>query len=326
MASIDINRNAPHVILEMGTPAASPANGDIASPRRGRSESNSNSGPRAPGLPRLPSRNAPYPNHHCIVEIPLQANSRNDGAGTSANPLDTQSSEGGRFLIPATADASSRNVTFQRKLAATLKTGVGTALPITAINVASDAIGSALTGTMQHSADSLGSHLKTGLAAAGMGLAVDIAVTTMVTVAGHAYLDEKFYHENDTTADEMIATKKANSAVLTYIGGAGSSTALTLAATAMTGGAVTAEVLKSTLISQAVGGLIAHPVLLGATALAYHFRKRAEPAPDSMQAGFEGYASWIGAKLNGAGNPETAIAPESSGPDTQIVRPGDDMV
>ena len=197
-----------------------------------------------------------------------------------------------------------------------------------AVNAAADSAGQALLGTVHHAGGSVGSAMQTGLVVAGLSVVADAAMTTLVAAAGHQYLDEKFYHKQNKTADEMIAAKKANSATLAYIGGAGSSVAMSLAATALTGGSVTASVVKSTLITQVVGGLIVHPVVLGAAtgALAYQFRNGANQAPDSLQAGLADHVTWLNDKLAMLSAVTRLSAPETHAGATPAIAPGDDMV
>ena len=198
-----------------------------------------------------------------------------------------------------------------------------------AVNALAGSAGSALLGTVHYVPDSISNSLKIGVTAGSMGIAAEVAGTVLVTAAGHKYLDKIFYHDQDKSADEMIAAKKANSAAFAYLGSTGSSTAMSLAATALTGGTVTASVVKTTLLTQAVGGLIVHPVVIGVavSALAYHHAKNgADRAPDSLQAGIEAHVSWIKEKLTTTGLAKPSIKPAAYCDDASVISPGDNMV
>lgn len=328
MAPINRDPAAAHISLEIRPAAEPPPVSQSASPRRPRT-TNPHACTPAPGLaslPRLLPRNAPYPNDHVAIDIPAQSRPENHGEGTSRQSRDGQTSRIGREVLPSNAGVGSRNVTFRSKLAATLQTGIGTAAPLAALNVAADLAGNAMLGTGSHAAGSFGSNIKTGLAAAGMGIAADVAVTTFVTAVGHAYLDNKLFHEKNKTADEMIATKKANSAILAYIGGTGSSVAMTMAATALTGGTVTAGGVATGFAAQAIGGLIAHPLALGTAALAYQFKGGHSRQPDSLEAGIDGYVDWIQQKLSKTPAAKTSTSAASHRNEPPSIAHGDDMV
>lgn len=330
MAVIPVSRNlnAPASITDRGLPVASPTNRHSPSPSRARAENKQGRSPPLPDIPRLSPRNAPIPNRHHVIDIFPLAPAEGSRSGASAQAHNGLTDHGGSLPLPLTHAPTSRSVAFHQKLAATLKTGIAIAAPIAAVNAVADGAGHAILGTVHHMSNSVGSDMRTSLVAAGLGVVADAAVTTLVAAAGHKYLDEKFYHEKNKTADEMIAAKKANSAAFAYIGGAGSSVAMSLAATALTGGSVTASVVKSTLISQAIGGLIVHPVVLGVatSALAYQFRNRTDRAPDSLQAGFEEYAAWLSGKLAMVGSATEPTAPETHAGNMPVIAPGDDMV
>ena len=328
MAPINRDPAAAHIAIEICPAADLPLLGQQASPRR-TSATNLHAGTVTPGLaalPRLPPRNAPFPTDHVVIDIPAQARLQNFGQGRSRQSPDGQASRNDCQPLPSNAGESSRNVTFQRKLAATLQTGIGTAAPLAALNFAADLAGSAMLGTASHAAGSFGSNIKAGLAAAGMGIAADVAVTTLVTAVGHTYLDNKLFHEKNKTADEMIATKKANSAILAYIGGTGSSVAMTMAATALTGGTVTAGGVATGFAAQAIGGLIAHPLALGTAALAYQFKRGPSRQPDSLEAGIDGYVDWIQEKLSKTPTAKISTSAASHRNEPPSVAHGDDMV
>ena len=325
-----VNRNPPasSISLEIeSAPALSAGNPGLA-PLQAPPEARRINHRPVRSLPRLVPRNAPLPNEHVAIDIPPRS------ASAEPEPVDSprrrlgQTGPDPRFTLPTSAPGSSRDVPFQRKLAAALKTGLGIAVPFNAINVAADMAGGTIIGTVDHAAGSFASNLAVGATAAGFGLVGEVAATVAVTAFGHAYLDEKFYHAQGKTADEMIAAKKANAAGLAYIGGTGTSVAMTLAATALTGGTVTANVAKNAAISHFVGGMVAHPLMLAATAgaIAYHAKFRPDRAPDSLQAGIEGYVNWARAKLPGIVPAiPSAIAPLPAR-DGPAVAPGDDMV
>jgi hypothetical protein len=220
-----------------------------------------------PGSPRLPSRNAPFPHDHCVINIPAQVTIQNTSPGAPHAHDDEQTSQNGNLPISTTARGSSRNVAFRTKLAATLKTGIGMAVPVAAVSIATDMVVRALWNMAQHLANSSGSDIRIKLTAAGMGFAADAVAISVLTVAGHAYLDKKFYYNKDKSADEMIATKKANSAVFACVCGTGTPIAITSAATALTGGTVTASVVTNALITHAIGSVIATSAVQNVAAL-----------------------------------------------------------
>lgn len=318
MVTVNRNPNAPKFGIDGSGPATPLAKSGNPLPSRVRTENHQGSRPPMPDVPRLASRNAPFPSPHHVIDIPADAAARRSSPGASSGIRKPESTHDGTLPLTVNPPASSRTVSFQRKLAATMKTGMSIATPLAAANMVADELGSRILGAVRHVPGSVGSRLKTSMTATGLGIVADAAVTTLVAAAGHAYLDEKFYHEKNKTGDEMIAAKKANSAAFAYIGATGTSMATSLAATALTGGAVTASVVKTTLLAQVIGGAIVYPVVLGAVGatLAYHAKKNgADRAPDSLQAGIEGHVAWLKGKL---ARTDAAEAP--------TVAPGDDMV
>lgn len=301
MATINHHLHSPHVAIEIERPPAPmPQASQNPAPRRS-STATIPSRPvpvPASGPPQLASRNAPFPRDHCAIDMPL----------------------------PAHAPGSSRNVAFRTKLAATMKAGFGTTAPIAAIDVSVDLAVRAAASAAQHVAQAPGADIATKATAVAINLAAEAALTTVVAVVGHTYLDEKFYHSKEKTANEMLATKKANSAIFAYVGGAGASFATTMAATALTGGTVTASVVKTALITQAITSVIVPPLVVGAAAIVYKARKGSQRSDDSLQAGLESYGNWAYTKLHGREANSAPGAAPSHGPDEPVVAPGDDMV
>lgn len=183
----------------------------------------SNSGPHhhdsdfMPGVPHLSPRNAPIPNRQPNT---LRSMTRSGTVTPDANPAYTDIETGLGLHSPSKdgGSAPSREVSFARKLQATLSTGLGVGVPLAAANVGTERIAGALLD-MAHSRHLPPTSLRASFAAGSLGIAADIVVTGMVTAAGHVYLDKKFYHDQNKTADEMIAAKKANSVILSYLGG-----------------------------------------------------------------------------------------------------------
>jgi hypothetical protein len=299
MATINHHLPAPHVALEIDRPSTSaPQEIQNSAPRRSSIETSPSRPVPASGPPRLASRNAPFPRDHCAIDMPL----------------------------PPDAPGSSRNVAFRTKLAATMKAGIGTTAPIAAIDVSVDLAVNAAFRAAQHVAQAPGADIATKATAVAINLAAEAALTTAVAVVGHTYLDEKFYHSKDKTANEMLATKKANSAIFAYVGGAGASFATTMAATALTGGAVTASVVKTALITQAITSVIVPPLVVGATAIVYKARKGSERSDDSLQAGLESYGNWAYEKLQSRVANSSQGAATSHRPEGPVIASGDDMV
>lgn len=329
MVPINRNPNVPQAIASGELPTTSPTQSRSPSPLHNRLKAISNDNAFFSDIPLPASRNAPISNPHYVIDIFPETFPQDANTSASPRSWDEQTVHDGGLPLPPSARPSSRSVSFQRKVAATLKTGLAVSIPMAAINAVADSAGSALLGTVYHVPDSIGNTLKVGLTAGSLGIASDVAVTVLVAAAGHKYLDKKFYHDKNKTADEMIATKKANSATLTYLGSASSSAAVTLAATALTSGAVTASVVKTVLLSQAVGGLIVHPIVMGAaaSALAYgHAKNGADHVPDSLQAGIESHVSWVTGKLTTPKAREPSTGPAAHGDDAPVAPRGDDMV
>ena len=207
-----------------------------------------------------------------------------------------------------------------------MKAGVGTTAPIAAIDVSVDLAVNAAFRAAQHVAQAPGTDIATKATAVAINLAAEAALTTAVAVVGHTYLDEKFYHSTNKTANEMLSSKKANSAIFAFVGGAGASFATTMAATALTGGTVTASVVKTALITQAVTNVIVPPLIAGATVIAYKARKGKERPDDSLQAGLERYGNWAYDKLHGRGANRAPAAATSPGPAGAVAAAGDEMV
>lgn len=314
----------------VGRPQAAPAAGHPLSLRR---PAQPRPGPLSEaGLTGLASRNAPIPNRR---PAPLAASMASSSAAASPAARAAMQSQGdietghaASEPTDAPSPESSRNVSFARKLRATLSTGMGVGVPLAALNVGAEKLGGAVLETLAPGGFAA-TGMKPVLTAAGLGMAADAALTTLVAAAGHAYLDQKFYHDKGKTADEMIAAKKANSAILSYLGGTGTSLATSLAATALTGGSVTAGTVKTVLATQVIGGLVVHPVVLGAAAgaLAWQRSQPAPAAPDSLQAGLQHYADAVQHKLASAGSAATSSTaiPVAGAPSSPPAR-GEDMV
>ena len=328
MVPINRNPNIPPILTGRDSPAISLPKSRSPSPVPRATKDNLNGNSPFSDLHRFSSRSAPVPNQHCVIDILPETIAQDAVASASPRPRVEQGELDGSLPLPL-ATRSSRSVSFQRKVAATLKTSMAVSVPMAAINAFADNAGSTVLGTVRHVSGPIGTNLKVALTAGSMGIAAEVAGTVLVTAAGHKYLDKIFYHDQDKSADEMIAAKKANSAAFAYLGSTGSSTAMSLAATALTGGTVTASVVKTTLLTQAVGGLIVHPVVIGVavSALAYHHAKNgADRAPDSLQAGIEAHVSWIKEKLTTTGLAKPSIKPAAYCDDASVISPGDNMV